>query len=70
MPETRRRARLSRAVVVVTLVLAVVGCSPPPVLTKAELDAKKLPRSHPQLTAAQGEHCRGCHKEQRVVRQQ
>lgn len=60
------RARGTRVVVAGILVAASLmlsACSPPPALTKAQLDAKKLPKHHPNIGEAQKKNCRGCHKE-------
>lgn len=47
----------------------VSGCSLPPAITKAELDAKKTPAKHPKLTEKQRQNCRGCHREAPAIRQ-
>jgi hypothetical protein len=38
------------------------ACSQPPVLTKAQVDSKKLSKKHPKLTAEQLKDCTKCHK--------
>ena len=58
-------ARGSRAVLVGVLIassLALSACSSPPVLTSAQVEAKKLPKRHPHLNAAQMKNCKSCHK--------
>lgn len=59
------RARGSRVILVGVLIassLALAACNRPPVLTTAQVQAKKLPKRHPQLSAAQMNNCKSCHK--------
>ncbi|HEY5540053.1 MAG TPA: hypothetical protein VIL41_01215 [Coriobacteriia bacterium] len=64
------RFRLVVAAALVAASLGMVACSPPPALTKAQLDAEKLPKKHPKLTDAQKKNCRGCHREAPAIRKQ
>jgi hypothetical protein len=62
---------LLRYLMVLALALSAVSltaCGPPPALPKAELDAKKLPKKHPKITATQKKNCRSCHKEAPAIR--
>ena len=42
--------------------LALSACNTPPVLTSAQVEAKKLPKRHPHLNDAQTKNCASCHK--------
>jgi len=64
-PSRPMRAAFAAALLAVSLTLA--GCIPP-ALTKAELDAKRLPVHHKKLTAVQRADCRSCHREQPPIR--
>ena len=62
---------LLRYLMVLALALSAVSltaCGPPPALPKADLDAKKLPKKHPKITATQKKNCRSCHKEAPAIR--
>jgi hypothetical protein len=52
-------------VLAVLSLLALPGCSMPSALSKAELDAAKLPEKHPPVSAEKEKAgCRSCHREQ------
>ncbi|MEI7814803.1 MAG: hypothetical protein WCJ13_08425 [Coriobacteriia bacterium] len=56
-------------VLAATALLAVVGCSLPPALAKAELDANKLPEKHPPVSVQKAKDgCRSCHREQQAAK--
>ena len=42
--------------------LVLSACNTPPVLTSAQVEAKKLPKRHPHLNDAQTKNCTSCHK--------
>lgn len=51
-----------------TSLLALLGCSFPGALTKAELDEAKLPEKHPKVSAEKEKAgCRSCHREAETV---
>jgi hypothetical protein len=58
------------ALVLASAVLGMSGCGAPPALTKAQLDAKKLPQRHPNLSATQKQNCRSCHREAPPIKKQ
>jgi len=69
------RAHLSRPLGALGLLLAsvallsVVGCSLPSALSKAELDANKLPEKHPPVSVQKAKDgCRSCHREQQAAK--
>ena len=69
----RSAGRLPRSLLALALVATactglLAGCNQPPALTKAELDAGKLPSKHPKLTEKQKTQCRSCHREQPAIR--
>jgi hypothetical protein len=65
---SRRPLSLSFALVACLCAGMLTGCNAPPALTKAELDAGKLPNHHPKLTAKQKASCRTCHHEQPAIK--
>ncbi len=71
MTPIHRRFHTIPAAVALVAALAASGCvGAPPALLKAELDAGKLPKKHPKLTAEQTQAgCRSCHKEQPPIKQ-
>jgi hypothetical protein len=65
----RRAAMRSLALLLAAALAAgLCACSPPPALTKAELDAKKVPTKHPKLSDTQKQNCRACHREAPAIR--
>lgn len=70
----RRANRTLVAAAVVAMVACVPvlgGCKPPPpALTKAELDAAKMPEKHPKLAKLPENGCRSCHREQPAIKPQ
>ena len=68
MRASRRLRRLNLFVgmlLAAVSLLGVAGCSFPPALSKAELDAIKLPDKHPPVSAQKEKAgCRSCHREQ------
>lgn len=71
MAARRRFARpLTSALLVVWTLSMLTGCGLPPALSKADLDAAKLPEKHPTITTEQVKAgCRSCHREQETVKQ-
>ena len=67
----RRPARLLiAALLAVSALSTLTGCGLPPALSKAELEAAKLPKKHPAMTAEQTKAgCGSCHREQETVEQ-
>jgi len=52
-----------------TALIGVSGCSLPPALAKAELDANKMPEKHPPVSAQKvKDGCRSCHREQQAAK--
>jgi len=64
------RVRLAIAATMMFASLGVAACSPPPALTKAQLDSKKMSKHHPKITEMQKQNCRGCHREAPAIRKQ
>ena len=71
MHARRHPARLLiSALLAISSLSMLTGCGLPPALSKADLDAAKLPEKHPTMTAEQTkEGCRSCHREQEAVKQ-
>ena len=72
MPVCRPRHHLYVSLVTALVVASLgtlTGCSLPPAISKAELDATRLPEKHPNVPAKKQEAgCRGCHREQAKVK--
>ena len=67
-----RRPAIRATSLLLALVVSVglSACSPPPALTKTELEAKKLPKTkHPKLSEKQLQNCRSCHREAPAIRE-
>jgi len=63
-----RGVRIAATALLLVASLGVTACSPPPALTKEQLDAKKTPKDHPKIGEAQRKNCRGCHREAPAIR--
>jgi hypothetical protein len=67
--DARRRAMRALALLLAAALAAgVCACSPPPALTRVELEAKKVPGKHPKLSEKQKQNCRSCHREAPAIR--
>jgi len=69
----RVRVSVGRVLVVALILVCTAplgACTkPPPALTKAELDAAKMPEKHPKVEPMPEKGCRSCHKEQPPIKQ-
>jgi hypothetical protein len=70
MPARRQIIRLLLGCLLTGVsLLALPGCSMPSALSKAELDAAKLPEKHPKVSAEKTKAgCRSCHRERAEVK--
>jgi hypothetical protein len=62
MRNPTRKAAAVAIVAVLGFSVLLGGCSMPPALTQAQIDAKKTPRKHPTLSEKQRGDCRACHR--------
>jgi hypothetical protein len=63
-----RTARIALALLAAVCAGALAGCNQPPALSKAELDAAKMPKKHPEIDPKLAKDCRKCHREQPPIK--
>ena len=70
MPRPARRTgqRIALVALALACAAALTGCNQPPALTKAELDAARMPAKHPKVAPELAKDCRTCHREQPAIR--
>jgi hypothetical protein len=65
----RRLSLLAGGLLVAVSLLTVTGCRMPPALSKAEIEAAKLPEKHPTVSAERLKAgCGSCHREAPAVK--